>query len=137
MLMLKEFILNLVKFSKPELKIRNAEWAEANIDHCQFIEGLSVLPWIPTPGELDFDLIVHVRLGISRNQNGVPNLLPIMKQHVKMELWFEKFSIAEVQSLCRFAHTLRSHTDIDFGSKISRRSPSQSCPQQCLQSQRQ
>jgi hypothetical protein len=95
MLMLKGFILNLLKFSKPELRIRDAEWGEANIYHRQFIGGLSVLPWIPSPGELDFDLIVHVRLRIPHSQNGVP----IMKQYVKMELWFEKFSTAEVQSL--------------------------------------
>ena len=82
---LQSFILSLLAFAKPEMRIVDSEWGEFGIDRREFIGDLVVLPFC-SHGEDNFELIVHVRVVIPRRQKAVC----IMKQSVRMELTFEK-----------------------------------------------
>ena len=83
----KEFILSLLEFARPEMKIIDSEWGDAYFDHDRkFIGDLVVLPWTEPRVEEAFELHVHVSIYISRSEKAVP----IMKKSVRMELTFEK-----------------------------------------------
>jgi hypothetical protein len=82
---LESFILSLLAFAKPEMRIVDSEWGETCIDRREFIGDLVVLPF-SSHGEHNFELIVHVRVVMPRCQKAVC----IMKQSVRMELTFEK-----------------------------------------------
>jgi hypothetical protein len=92
---LGRFILSLLAFAKPEMKIVDSEWGETSIDRREFLGTLVVLPVISL-GEQVFDLLVHVRVVIPPRQKTVC----IMKQSVTMELTFEKYWIVQVRKLC-------------------------------------
>ena len=92
---LGRFILSLLAFAKPEMKIIDSEWGEISINRREFLGTLVVLPF-SSHGEQNFDLLVHVRVVIPRRQNAVC----IMKQSVTMELTFEKYWIFQVRKLC-------------------------------------
>ena len=90
---LNRFILSLLEFARPEMKITDSEWGDAYFDHNRkFIGNLVILPWAEPRVEDDFELHVHVRLFISRLEKAVP----IMKKSVRMELTFEKVWIVKV-----------------------------------------
>jgi hypothetical protein len=89
MFKLQEFIISLLQFAKPELKITDSEWGEAYIEKNQFIGNLDVVHQNYLPGEQHFANIVHVRLVRCRKSNAVP----ILKQSVTIELTFEKWML--------------------------------------------
>jgi hypothetical protein len=94
---LQGFILTLLEFARPEMKITDSEWGDADFNRDrQFIGDLVVLPWTEPRVEQDFELQVHVRLYISRRDKAVP----ILEKSVRMELTFKKVLIAKVLSLC-------------------------------------
>jgi hypothetical protein len=83
MLKLKQFILHLFEFSKPEMKHIDAEWGDAYIERGQFVGDLVVLPWI-LHCEPDFEQLVHVRL---RHSDAIS---------VRLQLTFEKHETGRV-----------------------------------------
>jgi hypothetical protein len=91
---LGRFILSLLAFAKPEMKIADFEWGETSINRREFLGTLVVLP-VRSLGEQVFELLVHVRVVIPPRQKAVC----IMKQSVTMELTFEKFWIIQVRKL--------------------------------------
>jgi hypothetical protein len=90
------FILSLLDFSEPSMRIVDSEWGEVGIQRRQFIGNLSVLPYT-RPGEQSFDLIVQVRLKIRRHRK---KAVPIMQKSVRLELLFEKHWNVQVLLLC-------------------------------------
>ena len=89
------FILSLLEFSVPSMRIIDSEWGDADIERRQFIGNLSVLPYT-RPGEQSYDLIVHVRLKMRRHRK---KAIPIMQKSVRLELLFEKHWNVQVLSL--------------------------------------
>jgi hypothetical protein len=96
---LQEFIISLLQFAKPEMKITDSEWGEAYIEKNQFIGSLDVAHRNYLPGEQHFATIVHVRLVLCRRSNAVP----ILKQSVAIQLTFEKWmlQVRALAALCR------------------------------------
>jgi len=92
---LQGFILTLLEFARPEMKITDSELGDAYFDHHrQFIGDLVVLPWTEPRVEEDFELHVYVRLYISRSEKAVQ----ILEKSVRMELTFKKVWIVQVLS---------------------------------------
>ena len=114
---LERFILSLLQFAKPEMKVIDAEWGDTDLKPRQFVGTLVVWPWIYLPGEQAFDQLIHVRLMIRRRKKAAS----VMKHYVKLELKFERFYIS-VRSLCSADSEISSdHTVILICSRSHRR----------------
>lgn len=92
---LREFVLSLLKFTQPTIKILDSEWGDAEIVHNrEFLGNLSIVPYT-CPCEQSFELIVNVKLKFRRHRKSP---VPIMSKPVRLWLDFKK-NVLQVPSL--------------------------------------